>query len=191
MGSGAVRTFEEFDSDEEEDESEYPVGYFDDSEDSLEEEDRDRGHLAPPLFSDSRLEQGSSLDIGLQLESYGGVLQPSIEEDFLPQREFSVGTASFREPDTEEFENDTFPEAAFAEEGCWNWHCDMFVLSRSPRCHCVVSSKGEEHNGDYTPEEWAAWDAWAYESHEYGGVSGEFAEHFDEYGDDEYYSDDY
>ena len=35
MGSGAVRTFEEFDSGEEEDESEYPVGYFDDSEDDL------------------------------------------------------------------------------------------------------------------------------------------------------------
>ncbi|KAK3245508.1 hypothetical protein CYMTET_44926 [Cymbomonas tetramitiformis] len=159
MGSGAVRTFEEFDSDEEEDESEYPDGYFDDSEDSLEEEDMDYGHLAPPLFSDSRLEQGSSPDTGLQLESYGGVLQPSIEEDFLPQREFSVGTVSFREPDTEEFENDNFPEAAFAE--------------------------GEEHNGDYAPEEWAAWDAGAYESHEYGGASGEFAEHFDEYGDDE------
>ncbi|KAK3287770.1 hypothetical protein CYMTET_4724 [Cymbomonas tetramitiformis] len=165
MGSGAVLTFEEFDSDEEEDESEYPVGYFDDSEDSLEEEDKDYGHLAPPLFSDSRLEQGSSLDTGLQLESYGGVLQPSMEEDFLPQREFSVGTVSFHLPDTEEFENDNFPEAAFAEGG--------------------------EFDEDYTAEEWAAWNAGAYDAQEYGGAREEFAEHFDSYDGEEYYSDDY
>ncbi|KAK3279843.1 hypothetical protein CYMTET_12295 [Cymbomonas tetramitiformis] len=50
---------------------------------------------------------------------------------------------------------------------------------------------GEEHDDDYTPEEWAAWDAAAYDSREYGGASEEFAEHFDEHVDDEYYSDDY
>ncbi|KAK3249498.1 hypothetical protein CYMTET_41051 [Cymbomonas tetramitiformis] len=65
----------------------------------------------------------------------------------------------------EHFENDNFPESAFAE--------------------------GEERDDEYTAEEWAAGEAGAYDSHEYGGASKEFAEHFDEYVDDEYYSDDY
>ncbi|KAK3252982.1 hypothetical protein CYMTET_37746 [Cymbomonas tetramitiformis] len=68
-------------------------------------------------------------------------------------------------PDTEEFENEYFPEAAFAE--------------------------GEELDEGYTAEEWAAWDAGAYDAQEYGGAREEFAEHFDSYDEEEYYSDDY
>ncbi|KAK3283622.1 hypothetical protein CYMTET_8708 [Cymbomonas tetramitiformis] len=101
---------------------------------------------------------------GLQLESYGGILEPSIEEGFLPQNVSDVDDNSIveplPEPTVEDFEHDNFPEAAFVE--------------------------GEEHDDDYTPEEWEAWDAGAYDSHEYGGASEEFAEQFDEY-----YSDDY
>ncbi|KAK3275109.1 hypothetical protein CYMTET_16741 [Cymbomonas tetramitiformis] len=164
------RQLEEYESSETEDESEYPVGYFDDSEDDLEEEEGYYGHLAyAPHFSTLRLEQGSGLDTGLQLESYGGVLEPSIEEGFLPQYISDVDDNSIveplPEPTVEEFEHENFPEAAFAE--------------------------GEEHDDGYTAEEWAAWDAGAYTSHEYGGASEGFAEHFDEYVDDEYYSDDY
>ncbi|KAK3273273.1 hypothetical protein CYMTET_18479 [Cymbomonas tetramitiformis] len=164
------RQLEEYESSETEDDSEYPVGYFDDSEDDLEEEEGYYGHLAcAPHFSTLRLEQGSGLDTGLQLESYGGVLEPSIEEGFLPQYISDVDDNSIveplPEPTVEEFEHEYFPEAAFAE--------------------------GEEHDDGYTAEEWAAWDAGAYNSHEYGGASEGFAEHFDEYIDDEYYSDDY
>ncbi|KAK3288394.1 hypothetical protein CYMTET_4129 [Cymbomonas tetramitiformis] len=118
------RQLEEYESSETEDESEYPVGYFDDTDDSCEVEEEHYGHLAAPNFSSDRLEQ-----------------------------EFELGT------DREEFENENFPEAAFAE--------------------------GEELDDGYTAEEWAAWDAGAYDSHEYGGASEEFTEHFDEYVDDD------
>jgi len=170
MGSGAVRTFEEFDASEEEDESEYPVGYFDDSEDDLEEEERDSSHLALPLLSGSGLEQDESVDTGLHSDPYGGFLDPSLEEEFLPQHDYDVDDDSIVEPHPEHavdgFENDNFPEANYAEE--------------------------EERGDDgYTPEEWAAWDAGAYDAHEYGGAQEEYVEHFDEYGDEAYYSDDY
>ncbi|KAK3270860.1 hypothetical protein CYMTET_20755 [Cymbomonas tetramitiformis] len=60
MGSGK-RHFEECGSSEE-DESEYPLRYYDDSNDSCEVEDEHDGHLAAPHFSAERLEQENSLD---------------------------------------------------------------------------------------------------------------------------------
>ncbi|KAK3241207.1 hypothetical protein CYMTET_49013 [Cymbomonas tetramitiformis] len=96
MGSGLSRDFEECLSCEEEDESEYPVGYFDESDDSCEEvEEEQDGHLAAPHFLSDRLEQDYSLDTGFQGGSYGGVLEPPLGEEFLPQSEFHVGTVSF------------------------------------------------------------------------------------------------
>ena len=84
-----------------EDESEYPPGYYDDS-DNLEEEERDYyGHLAPPLFSGSGLEQDETLDTGFQGDSYGGVFEPPLGEEFSPQNDFSVGVVSIAEPQEE------------------------------------------------------------------------------------------
>ncbi|KAK3233744.1 hypothetical protein CYMTET_55977 [Cymbomonas tetramitiformis] len=63
-------------------------------------------------------------------------------------------------------DHEDFPEAAYAE--------------------------GEDHADDYTPEEWAAWEAGAYESFEDGGgAEEEYVEHFDGYDGKGYYSDDY
>ncbi|KAK3280269.1 hypothetical protein CYMTET_11882 [Cymbomonas tetramitiformis] len=141
MGPGQ-RQFDDFGDSEEEDESEYPVGYFDDSEDDLEEEEGCYGHLAcAPHFSTLRLEQDPELDTDYSL------VEP------LPEH---TG---------EHFEDDKIPEAAFAE--------------------------GEELDDDYTAEEWAAWDAGAYDAQGYGGAREEFAEHFVSYDGEEYYSDDY
>ncbi|KAK3242336.1 hypothetical protein CYMTET_47955 [Cymbomonas tetramitiformis] len=96
MGSGLSRDFEECLSSEEEDESEYPVGYFDDSDDSCEEvEEEQVGHLAAPHFSSDRLEQDETLDTGFQGDSYGGVLEPPLGEELLPQSGFHVGAVSF------------------------------------------------------------------------------------------------
>ncbi|KAK3237590.1 hypothetical protein CYMTET_52348 [Cymbomonas tetramitiformis] len=146
MGSGVVRSYEEYFPSEDEDESEYPLGYFDDSSGSCEEEEEQDGHLAAPHFSSDRLEQDETLDTGFQGDSYGGVLEPPLGEEFLPQSEFNVGTVSFR---------------------------DAPALS--------------DGNDEYTAEEWAAWEAGAYDSVGAGG-----AEFYDEY---EYFensgSDDY
>ncbi|KAK3278718.1 hypothetical protein CYMTET_13366 [Cymbomonas tetramitiformis] len=62
MGSGVVHSYEEYLLSEDEDESEYPLGYFDDSSDSCEEEGEQDGHLAAPHFSSERLERDSELD---------------------------------------------------------------------------------------------------------------------------------
>ncbi|KAK3277301.1 hypothetical protein CYMTET_14674 [Cymbomonas tetramitiformis] len=95
MGSGVVRSYEEYLPSEDEDESEYPLGYFDDSSGSCEEEEEQDGHLAAPHFLSDRLEQDYSLDTCFQGGSYGGVLEPPLGEEFLPQSEFHVGTVSF------------------------------------------------------------------------------------------------
>ncbi|KAK3286212.1 hypothetical protein CYMTET_6214 [Cymbomonas tetramitiformis] len=72
---------------------------------------------------------------------------------------------AFSEPDAECFENENFPEADFVE--------------------------GESNDGEYTPEEWAAWDAGSYDStFEDGGAQEEFIKHFDAYDDVEYHPDD-
>ncbi len=109
------------------------------------------------------------MDTGFQQDYYVGVLEPPLGEGFLPQNDFVVDDSSFVEPHSEpavdDYESENFPEAAFAE--------------------------GEEHADDYTPEEWAAWEAGAYESFEDGGAREEFVEHFSEYDDAEFYSDDY
>ncbi|KAK3265136.1 hypothetical protein CYMTET_26162 [Cymbomonas tetramitiformis] len=62
------RHFEEYGRSEEEDELEYPLGYYDDSGDDCEaEEEEQHGHLATPYFSSERLEQVSLQDTGFQL----------------------------------------------------------------------------------------------------------------------------
>ncbi|KAK3276578.1 hypothetical protein CYMTET_15362 [Cymbomonas tetramitiformis] len=69
------------------------------------------------------------------------------------------------ETTVEGFENENFPEAAYAQ--------------------------GNEHTADdYTPEERAAWDAGAYNSLEYDGAAEEFVETYDEYHGEGCYSDD-
>ncbi len=148
MGS-EQRVQAEFETSEEEDESEYPVGYFDDSADSCEEVEVEHdGHLAAPHFSNDLLEQEFELGTGSQQDSYGGVLEPPLVGEFLPQNEFNVGTVSFRD------------EPAMNDEY------------------------------EYTPEEWAAWDAAQADG---TGVGGAYCE--DEYGesyeecDDYYYPD--
>jgi len=84
-----------------EDESEYPPGYYDES-DSCEEEDVERhGHLAAPYFSSERLEQDETLDTGFQGDSYGGVFEPPLGEVFSPQNGFSVGVVSIAKPQEE------------------------------------------------------------------------------------------
>ncbi|KAK3240130.1 hypothetical protein CYMTET_50005 [Cymbomonas tetramitiformis] len=87
MGSGAP--FDEQSDGSVEDESEYPLRYFDESEDDYDVENEDSsGHLALPHFSDSQLAQEGTLDTSFQSASYGGVLDSSLEEDILPQHEF-------------------------------------------------------------------------------------------------------
>ncbi|KAK3287355.1 hypothetical protein CYMTET_5126 [Cymbomonas tetramitiformis] len=86
--------FEQYDSSEE-DESEYPPGYYDDSDSCEEVEEEQDGHLAAPHFSSDRLEQDETLDTGFQGNSYGGVLEPPVGNEFLPQNDFSVGTVSY------------------------------------------------------------------------------------------------
>ncbi|KAK3266857.1 hypothetical protein CYMTET_24544 [Cymbomonas tetramitiformis] len=103
----------EFETSEEEDESEYPVGYFDDSADSCEEVEVEHdGHLAARLFSDNLLEQEFELGTGSQPDSYGGVLDPPLGEEFLPQIDFNVGTNSFVERYVDAEENVEFSETA-------------------------------------------------------------------------------
>ncbi|KAK3235109.1 hypothetical protein CYMTET_54676 [Cymbomonas tetramitiformis] len=96
MGSGR-RDYEVYLSSEEEDESEHPLGYFDDSDGSCEEEEEHHGHLAAPHFSSDRLERDSELDTGFQRDSYGGSFEAPLGEEFLPQSEFHVGTVSFED----------------------------------------------------------------------------------------------
>ncbi|KAK3282016.1 hypothetical protein CYMTET_10227 [Cymbomonas tetramitiformis] len=95
MGSGVVHSYEEYLLSEDEDESEYPLGYFDDSSDSCEEEGEQDGHLAAPHFSSERLERDSELDTGFQQDSYGGSFEAPLGEEFLPHNEFNVGAVSF------------------------------------------------------------------------------------------------
>ncbi|KAK3250991.1 hypothetical protein CYMTET_39657 [Cymbomonas tetramitiformis] len=79
-----------FDSSESDDESEYPLGYYDESDDDWEETG---GRLASPTFSSSQLEQQPALDTGFQGDYYGGVLEAS-EAEFFPQQDISTGSAS-------------------------------------------------------------------------------------------------
>ncbi|KAK3240894.1 hypothetical protein CYMTET_49298 [Cymbomonas tetramitiformis] len=76
------------------------LGYFHDSSSSCEEEEEQDGHLAAPHFSSDRLERDYSLDTGFQGESYGGVLEPPLGEEFLPQHEFNVDAVSFEDEPT-------------------------------------------------------------------------------------------
>ncbi|KAK3287624.1 hypothetical protein CYMTET_4868 [Cymbomonas tetramitiformis] len=49
------------------------------------------------IFSSDRLEQEFVLGTGSQPDSYGGVLEPPLGEEFLPQSEFDVSTVSFKD----------------------------------------------------------------------------------------------
>ncbi|KAK3285187.1 hypothetical protein CYMTET_7200 [Cymbomonas tetramitiformis] len=94
--SGSIGTSEQpdihavFESGESEDESEYPPGYYDESDDDCEEFD---GHLASPQFCPSQLAQAPALGTGSQGESHGGVLDVAAA-DFFPQTFISTGHAS-------------------------------------------------------------------------------------------------
>ncbi|KAK3273270.1 hypothetical protein CYMTET_18476 [Cymbomonas tetramitiformis] len=106
MGSGPDCSYEEYLLSEDEDESEYPLGYFDDSSGSCEEEEEQDGHLAAPHFSSDRLERDFELDTGFQQDSYGGGFEAPLGEEFLPQNGFSVGRVSFENEPAVEYEND-------------------------------------------------------------------------------------
>ncbi|KAK3254814.1 hypothetical protein CYMTET_35985 [Cymbomonas tetramitiformis] len=93
MGSGDQH-FEERESSDE-DESQYPLGYYDDSDSCEEGEVERHGHLAAPYFPLEQLERDETLDTGLQGDSYGGVLEPPVGDEFLPHPELSVGTVSY------------------------------------------------------------------------------------------------
>ncbi|KAK3233756.1 hypothetical protein CYMTET_55972 [Cymbomonas tetramitiformis] len=119
MGSGD-RHFEEHDSSED-DESENPPGYYDDSDSCEEVEVEHDGHLAAPHFSHDLLEQEFELGTGSQPDSYGGVLEPPLGEEFLPQSEFNVGTVSFRDEPAMSDENEyTAEESAAWEAGAYD-----------------------------------------------------------------------
>ncbi len=90
IDSGQHDIHAEYDSSESEDESEYPLGYFDESEDDC---GGTGGHLAFPTFSPSQLEQAPALDTGFQAASYGGVLEAS-DAEFFPQQNILTGSAS-------------------------------------------------------------------------------------------------
>ncbi|KAK3245109.1 hypothetical protein CYMTET_45306 [Cymbomonas tetramitiformis] len=105
MGSGR-RDYEVYLSSEEEDESEYPLGYFDDSDGSCEVEEEHYGHLAAPHFSTERLERDSELDTSFQQDSYGGGFEAPLGEEFLPRNGFSVGRVSFEDEPAVEYESD-------------------------------------------------------------------------------------
>ncbi|KAK3235791.1 hypothetical protein CYMTET_54055 [Cymbomonas tetramitiformis] len=86
-----------FDSSESEDESGYPLGYYDESGGDWEQTG---GQLAYPTFSPSQLEQQPALDTGFQGDYYGGVLEVS-ETEFSPQQNISTGSASLFLEDAE------------------------------------------------------------------------------------------
>ncbi|KAK3267220.1 hypothetical protein CYMTET_24214 [Cymbomonas tetramitiformis] len=104
MGSGQREV--EKDDCSEDDESESPLGYYDESEDDCVGEEEVEGHLPIPHISAIQLEQGETLDRGCQGTSYDGVWEPSIEEEISPQNEFHVGTISFNEPNSGSEENE-------------------------------------------------------------------------------------
>ena len=81
---------ENFEDSENRDESEYPLGCFDESEDDY---GGTVGHLAFPTFSPSQLEQEPTLDTGFRGASYGGVLEAS-DAEFFPQQDILTGSAS-------------------------------------------------------------------------------------------------
>ncbi|KAK3269368.1 hypothetical protein CYMTET_22187 [Cymbomonas tetramitiformis] len=81
---------ENFGASEGEDESEYPLGYYDESDDDYGEFD---GHLASPQFCPSQLAQAPTLGTGSQGESHGGVLDVAAT-DFFPPAFISTGNAS-------------------------------------------------------------------------------------------------
>ncbi|KAK3257039.1 hypothetical protein CYMTET_33862 [Cymbomonas tetramitiformis] len=75
----------DFGSSDSEDESEYPVGYYDDSSDDADEECEDVDSHVP--FGS---EQELPVDAGFYGEPYGGVLEPPLGDDFLPQTDLSI-----------------------------------------------------------------------------------------------------
>ncbi|KAK3286869.1 hypothetical protein CYMTET_5585 [Cymbomonas tetramitiformis] len=75
----------DFGSSDSEDESEYPVGYYDDSSDDADEECEDVDSHVP--FGS---EQELPVDAGFYGEPYGGVLEPPLGDDFLPQADLSI-----------------------------------------------------------------------------------------------------
>ncbi|KAK3286010.1 hypothetical protein CYMTET_6400 [Cymbomonas tetramitiformis] len=79
-----------YESGESEDESEYPPGYYDESEDDCGESG---SHLASPEFCPSQLAQASALGTGSQGESHGGVLDVAAA-NFFPPTFISTGNAS-------------------------------------------------------------------------------------------------
>ncbi|KAK3246977.1 hypothetical protein CYMTET_43512 [Cymbomonas tetramitiformis] len=90
----------------------------------------------------------SSLTASANLGSYVSTIE-SLEISLISCWNVHYDLVAFDDPDAEEFENENFPEADYAE--------------------------GEGHrDGEHTPEEWAAWDAGAYESFEGGGAQEEF-----------------
>ncbi|KAK3238178.1 hypothetical protein CYMTET_51799 [Cymbomonas tetramitiformis] len=84
------REVTDFGSSESEDESEYPVGYYDDSSDDADENyEDDDSHV--PYGS----EQEPPVDTGFYGEPCGGVLEPPLGDEFLPQTDVSVSDDSF------------------------------------------------------------------------------------------------
>ena len=79
-----------YESGDSEDESEYPLGYFDESEDDCGESG---GHMASPEFPPSQLTQTPTLGAGSQGESHGGVFDVAAT-DFFPPAFISTGNAS-------------------------------------------------------------------------------------------------
>ncbi|KAK3260567.1 hypothetical protein CYMTET_22639 [Cymbomonas tetramitiformis] len=123
MGSGGTEVKQSESSVD--DESKYPVGYFDESDDSSVEEG---GHLASPHFLQTLLERGSPLDKGFQGESQdsGGVLDPSLEARIFTAARVFCGHGAY-----ESFEGggaqEDFDGGAYEEYGCeHNYYSDDY-----------------------------------------------------------------
>ncbi|KAK3281503.1 hypothetical protein CYMTET_10711 [Cymbomonas tetramitiformis] len=143
--------FEQYDSSEE-DESEYPPGYYDDSDSCEEVEEEQDGHLAAPYFSSDRLEQDETLDTGFQGDSYGGVLEPHVGDEFLPQNDFSVGTVSYVRDAILENENLEHYEGYTAEEwAAWDAGAHDSYVSGGAQFD-DESSYYEEESGYYSDD---------------------------------------
>lgn len=125
------------DSSEREDESEYPPGYYDESDDNC--ETKFAGPISFPHFSSSQLEQQHALDTGFQDGCYGGVLEAS-EAEFFPQQNVYTGQSS-------SFVNDTGP----VDDDC-DYTYDTRGHFRDDE-HCFGGVSGDEHDyGHYDYE---------------------------------------
>ncbi|KAK3277312.1 hypothetical protein CYMTET_14670 [Cymbomonas tetramitiformis] len=135
-----------YESSESEDESEFPPGYCDDSDDLCEETG---GQLASPTFSASQLVQQPTLDTGFHEGSYGGVFEAFLEAEFSPQQNISTGSASVFVESAEPVDDDS--DFSQEHEHSEFSGCASDVGHGDHRYDCESGGAGYDSDGGYSP----------------------------------------